>query len=76
MGYSKITNILGNIADKVPKIITKKWVEVNGLSGTAENRYKPSKQIRLKTSMLISDLFEFSDAYIVVTRKNYCYSSR
>ena len=34
-------------------------------SGSAENRYKPSKQIRFKTSMLRSDLCDFSDAYIV-----------
>ena len=30
------------------------------------DRYKPSKQIRFKTSMLRSDLCDFSDAYIVV----------
>ena len=35
-------------------------------SGNAEVRYKPSKQIRFKTSMLRSDLCDFSDAYIVV----------
>ena len=35
------------------------------LSSSAENRYKPSKQIRFKTSMLRSDLCDFSDAYIV-----------
>ena len=35
-------------------------------SGTAANRYKPSKQIRFKTSMLRSDLCDYSDAYIVV----------
>ena len=34
-------------------------------SSSAENRYKPSKQIRFKTSMLRSDLCDFSDAYIV-----------
>ena len=35
-------------------------------SGNAEDRYKPSKQTRFKTSMLWSDLCDFSDAYIVV----------
>ena len=29
--------------------------------------YKPSKQIRFKTSMLRSNLFDFSDVYLVVT---------
>ena len=31
-----------------------------------ENRYKPSNQIRYKTSMLRLDLCDYSDAYIVV----------
>ena len=35
-------------------------------SGNAEDRYKPSKQIRFKTSMLRSDLCDFSDVYVVV----------
>ena len=53
-------------SDNVPKFITKKWVEVHDQSGSAEDRYKPSKQIRFKKSMLRSDLCDFSDAYIVV----------
>ena len=31
-----------------------------------QNRYKPSKQIRFKTSMLQSDLCDYNDAYTVV----------
>ena len=50
----------------MPRFITKKWVEVHDQSGSAEDRYKPSKQIRFKTSMLRSDLCDFSDADIVV----------
>ena len=64
--YQKITNVLGARLSKVPKFITKKWIEVHDQSGSAEDRYKPSKQIRFKTSMLRSDLCDFSDAYIVV----------
>ena len=30
---------------------------------SAEDRYKPSKQIKFKTSMLRSDLCDYSDAY-------------
>ena len=41
-------------------------IEVHEQSSNAEDRYKPSKQIRFKTSMLRSDLCDFSDAYIVV----------
>ena len=40
MEYQKITNLLGNIRDKVPKFITKKWIEVHDPSGNAINRYK------------------------------------
>ena len=58
--------MLDTTSDNVPRFITKKWVEVHDQSGSAEDRYKPSKQIRFKTSMLRSDLCDFSDAYIVV----------
>ena len=66
MEWKKITNLLETTSDNLPRFITKKWVEVYDQSGIAEDRYKPSKQIRFKTSMLRSDLCDFSDAYIVV----------
>ena len=64
--HQKITNLLGTTPDRVPRFITKKWVEVHDQSGSADNRYKPSKQIRFKAIMLESDLCDFSDTYIVV----------
>ena len=66
MEYQKITNLLGTTHDEVSRFITKKWVEVHDQSGNAEDRYNPSKQIRFKTSMLKSNLCDFSDACIVV----------
>ena len=66
MEYQKIVNLLDTTSDKVPRFITKKWIEFHDQSGTAKDRYKPSKQIRFKTSMLRSDLCDYSDAYIVV----------
>ena len=66
MEYQKITNLLGTTRNEMPRFITKKWVEVHDQSSSAEEKYKPSKQIRFKTSMLRSDLCDFSDAYIVV----------
>ena len=66
MEYQKITNLLGNIPDKVPLFITKKWIEFHDHSGNAKDRYKPSKPIRFKTSMLRSDLCDFSDAHILM----------
>ena len=69
MEYQKITNLLGTTLDEVPRFITKKWVKVYDQSGSADHKYKPNKQIRFKTSMLRSDLCDYSDAYIVVEGK-------
>ena len=48
------------------RFITKKWIKVSDQSGET---YNVNKQIRLKTSMLRSDLCDFSKVYIVVTGK-------
>ena len=66
MEYQKITNLLGTTPNELPRFITKICVEVHDQSGSGDDRYKPSKQIRFKTSMLRSDLCDFSDTYIVV----------
>ena len=66
MEYRGVINLLGKASDNIPIFITKKWIEVHDRSGNAENRYKRSKQIRFKTSMLHKDLCDYSDAYIVV----------
>ena len=63
MEHQKITNLLGNIPDKVLRFITKKWIEVHDQSGEA---YNTNKQIRFKTSILKSDLCDYSFTYIVV----------
>ena len=68
MKCQEVTNLLGKIPDKVPKFITKKWIEVHDQSGNAENIYKPSKQIRFKTSILQSDLCDYSDVGIDVKK--------
>ena len=66
MEYQKITNVLDTTFDNVPRFITEKWIEVRDQSGSADDRSKPSKQIRCKISLLRSDLCDYSDAYIVV----------
>ena len=40
------------------------WLEM--IDSWADDRYKPNKQIGFKTSMLISDLRDYSESYIVV----------
>ena len=47
----------------LPRIVTKKWIDVYYQS---EGNYNVNKEIRIKTSMLRSDLCDFNDAYIVV----------
>ena len=66
MDYQKTTNLLGTTIDEIPRFTTKKWVEVHDQSGSADDRYKPNKQLRFKTSMLWSDLCDYYAAYIVV----------
>ena len=57
----KISKLSNN--STVPRFVTKKWVEVNDLSS---GQYYVYKIITFRTSMLRSDLCDYSDAYIVV----------
>ena len=63
--FQKITNFLDATSDDkdLSRFVTKKWIEVYDQS---EGNYNVNKEIRIKTSMLRSDLCDFSDAYIVV----------
>ena len=65
MEFQKIVNFLDTTSDNkdLPKFVTKKWIEVYDQS---EGNYNVNKEIRIKTSMLRSDLCDYSDAYIVV----------
>ena len=65
MEFQKIANFLDTTSDDkdLPRFVTKKWIEVYDQS---EKNYNPNKEIRIKTSMLRSDLCNFCDAYIVV----------
>ena len=65
MEYQKITNFLDTTSDDkdLPRFATKKWIEVYNQS---RGNYNVNKGIRIKNSMLRSDLCDYSDAYIVV----------
>ena len=65
MEFQKITNFLDTTPDDkdLPRFVTKKWIEV--FDQTVVN-YNFNKEIRIKTSMLTSDLCDYSDAYIFV----------
>ena len=68
MQCQKIINLLDTTSDNVPRFNTKKWIEVREQSGES---YNINSQIRFKTSMLRTDICNYSDAYIVIKR-NYC----
>ena len=65
MEFQKIINLPDTTSDDkdLPRFVTKKWIEVYDQS---EKNYSVNKGIRIKTSMLRSDLYDISDAYIVV----------
>ena len=64
MEFQKIVNFLDTTSDDkdLPRFATKTWIEVFNQS---EGNYYLNKEIRIKTSMLRSDICDFSDAYIV-----------
>ena len=63
--FQKIVNFLDTTSDDkdLPKLVSKKWIQVYDQS---EGNYNVNKEIRIKISMLRSDLCDFSDAYNVV----------
>ena len=65
MEFQKIVNFLETTSDDkdFPRFLTKKWIEVYDQS---KGNYNVNKEIRIKTSMLRSDLCDFNDWYIVV----------
>ena len=65
MEFQKITNFLDINFDNedLPKYVSKKLIEVYDQS---QRNCDVNKEIRIKTTMLRSDLCDLSDAYIVV----------
>ena len=65
MEFQKVVNFLATTSDDndLPRFVTKKWIE---LYDQSEGNYNVNKEIRIKTSILRSDLCEYSDVYIVV----------
>ena len=59
MEYQKIANLLDNASNQPSKFGTRNWVEINDES---KGRYDNSN-IRFKTSMIRSNLCDYSDSY-------------
>ena len=61
--YQKIINLLDNTSNQLSNLETKNWVEINDKSRGACN---VNSQIKFKTTMLQSSLWDYSDAHILV----------
>ena len=58
--HCKISKLLND--SSISNFVKRKWIKVNNLSSS---QYSLNKNIRFKTSMLKSDLCDYSNAYIV-----------
>ena len=63
MEYQKIISLLDNTPNQSSKFRAKNWVAINDHS---RRTYSADSQIKLKTMMLNSSLYDYSDAYILV----------
>ena len=63
MEHQKIINFLDNTPNELSKFRTRNSVEINDES---QGTYNASKEIKLKISMIRSNLCDYSDAYIDV----------
>ena len=66
MEYQKIANLIDDASNQPSKFRTKNWVEINDESKGA---YNVNSQIKFKTIMLRSSLYDYSDGYIIVKGK-------
>ena len=63
MECQKIANLIDDASNQPSKFRTRNWVEINDESRGA---YNVNSQIKFKTTMLKSTLYDYSDAYILV----------
>ena len=67
MEYQKIANLIDDPSNQPSKFGTiKDWVEINDES---RGTYNVNSQVKFKTTMLKSNLCDYSDAYIVFKEK-------
>ena len=66
MEYQKIANLIDGVSNQTSKFRAKHWVQINDKSRGGCN---VNSQIKFKTTMLNSSLFDYSDPYIFVKGK-------
>ena len=65
MKYQKVLDLLDDTTNQPSKIWTSNWLETNAES---RGRYNVSNKIKFKTSMIRSNLCDYSDVYIHVKK--------
>ena len=63
MEYQKIINLLDNRPNQPSQFRWKNWV---GINDESKGTYDANSQIKFKTTMLKSSLWDYSDAYVLV----------
>ena len=63
MEYQKITNLLDDTTNQPSKFRTTNWVEIKD---ELRETYNANSDIKFKTSMIRSNLCDYSDAYVHV----------
>ena len=63
MEYKKIANLIDDASNQPSKFRTKNWVEINDESRGTCN---VNSQIKFKTTILKSSLYDYNDAYVLV----------
>ena len=68
METQKIANLLGDANNESSKFRTRKWYVINDQNNTDYgNGYENGTTIKFETKVIKSNLFDCSDAYILVT---------
>ena len=68
METHKIAHLLGDVDNESPKFATRKWYIINDQSNTGYgNGDENSAIVKFETKVIISNLCDYSDAYILVT---------
>ena len=65
MEYQKIANLIDDTSNQPSKFRTRNWVEINDESRGA---YNVNSQIKFKTTMLKSNLCDYSDAWYILVK--------
>ena len=66
METQKIINLLNDSSNEESKFATKKWYVID--SQTTKGKYKQVDTIKFETETIKSSLYDYSDAFILVTR--------